>query len=108
MSPGFWGLAWAYAGWVACALAMARHQRQLSARVLPRGLCVALRLAGGLCLLLAFAVAVRHWGWNIGPVAWIAQLSAAALGFVLLFPFRPRLAVLAAPLGLLLVAVVRW
>ncbi|MBO3274296.1 DUF3325 domain-containing protein [Pseudomonas schmalbachii] len=93
-----------YAGWAAWALAMDRHHRQVAGGASAPLRRLALRLGGGLCLLAAFAVSVFRWGWNIGPVVWCVLLSVMALGFVLAFAFRPRLAALGAPPLLLLVA----
>lgn len=54
------------------------------------------RLAGIALMALSFLAAIYRFGIGQGVVAWIGQLSIAAVAFVLLLSWRPRIAVLLA------------
>ena len=83
----------AYAGFAALALAMDRHHRQVFGRAPRRGIRIVLRIAGAAGLCGALAACVAASGGSIGTVEWFGVLSASALAFVLLFAFRPHIAV---------------
>jgi hypothetical protein len=76
-------LLFALGGFVILCMSMHRHQQHLLGRDLPVGTNLGLRIAGWLLLAAAFVVAVRAFGWGVGPVAWTGHLGAAA-GIVLI------------------------
>ena len=81
-----------YAGLTCLALSTYRVRRDIGIEGLPavttlRGVAVAL-------LLLAAWSAVRHFGPDQGPVAYIGMVSAAGLPLVLLISRWPRLGLL--------------
>ncbi len=94
----------AYAGLAALCLGMDRHHRQVVGRGIKPRATLALRLAGTTILALSFAAAILSDGWVFGPVAWCGGLTAAALALVFLLPYRPRLAMVLGPAGLLIAA----
>lgn len=81
-----------YAAFLALSLAMERHHSQILSGKPGSGRRLMLRLLGWSLLALAHWLCSMAWGWAIGPVAWFGLLSAAALGFVFLLPYAPRLA----------------
>ena len=90
-----------YAGFTALCLSTDRHHGELlHSRPSPRRRIV-LRVIGWLLLTVSIwpAVAVARWG--LGLVEWCAVLMLSALLLVLLLPYRPRLALLLAGVGLL-------
>ncbi|SDZ42534.1 DUF3325 domain-containing protein [Pseudomonas sp. NFIX28] len=96
-------LAWllCYSGFAGLCLSMDRHHAELlgykpSAR--RRG---GLRLGGWLLLAGSLWAAIGAAGWAFGLVQWCAALMLSGLSLVLLLPYQPRLALLAAGLGLL-------
>lgn len=90
-----------YAGFVALCLSTDRHHGELlhSKPSPPRRL--ALRAAGWLLLALSIWPAVSASGWAQGLVEWCAVLMLSALLLVMLLPYRPRLALILAGVGLL-------
>ncbi|WP_448652808.1 DUF3325 domain-containing protein [Pseudomonas fluorescens] len=90
-----------YAGFVALCLSTDRHHGELlhSKPSPPRRL--ALRAAGWLLLALSTWPAVSASGWAQGLVEWCAVLMLSALLLVMLLPYRPRLALILAGVGLL-------
>lgn len=76
------------AGWTGLAMAMPKHFRQLRQRHPDRVTSSALRIVGMLCLGIAYAACGFHWGWIVGPVAWLCVLSATALVLVGLLAYR--------------------
>jgi hypothetical protein len=60
-----------------------------------------MRLGGWLLLALSLWAAVSAAGWGLGLVEWFAVLMSSALLLVLLLPYRPRLALSLAAMGLL-------
>ena len=90
-----------YAGFTALCLSMDRHHADLLGRKPSQRLCLGLKLAGGLLLVLSLWLAVSVPGWALGLVEWFAVLMLSALLLVLLLPYRPRLALALAGLSLL-------
>lgn len=90
-----------YAGFVALCLSTDRHHGELlhSKPSPPRRRV--LRVAGWLLLVLSVWPAVAASGWAQGLVEWSAVLMLSALLLVLLLPYRPRLALILAGVGLL-------
>lgn len=60
-----------------------------------------LRVGGWLLLIVSIWPAVLATGWSQGLVEWCAVLMLSGLLLVLLLPYRPRLALILAGLGLL-------
>ncbi|RMP63429.1 DUF3325 domain-containing protein [Pseudomonas kitaguniensis] len=90
-----------YAGFTALCLSTDRHHGELlHSTLLPRRR-LALRVAGWSLLLLSIVPAVAASGWGQGLVEWCAVLMFSALLLVLLLPYRPRLALMLAGVGLL-------
>ena len=90
-----------YAGFTALCLSTDRHHGELlhSKPSLSRRLT--LRVAGWLLLVLSMWPAVAASNWAQGLVEWCAVLMLSALLLVLLLPYRPRLALILAGVGLL-------
>ena len=90
-----------YAGFTALCLSTDRHHGELlhSKPSPPRRLT--LRVAGWLLLALSMWPAVAASNWALGVVEWCAVLMLSALLLVLLMPYRPRLALILAGVGLL-------
>lgn len=90
-----------YAAFTALCLSMERHHSDLlgGKATARRRLC--LRLGGWGLLALSLWAAVAAAGWGLGLVQWCAVLMLSALLLVLLLPYRPRLALVLAALGLL-------
>ena len=90
-----------YAGFTALCLSTDRHHGELlhSKPSPPRRLT--LRVAGWLLLALSMWPAVAASNWAQGVVEWCAVLMLSALLLVLLLPYRPRLALILAGVGLL-------
>lgn len=63
-----------------------------------------LRNAGWLLAIAAMALGIHQMGWGIGTVMWASTWMLAAIGWVLLQPYRPRLARALAPALLALAA----
>jgi membrane associated rhomboid family serine protease len=80
----------ALGGFVAVCFSMQRHQEHLLGRQLPVGRSRALRLGGWLLLGVAYAIAVRAFGWGIGSVAWTGHLAAAAAIVLLTLVWHDR------------------
>jgi nitrate reductase NapE component len=90
-----------YAGFTALCLSTDRHHGELlHSRPSPRRRIV-LRVIGWLLLTVSIWPAVAVAGWGLGVVEWCAVLMLSALLLVLLLPYRPRLALLLAGVGLL-------
>jgi len=90
-----------YAGFTALCLSTDRHHGELlHSRPSPRRRIV-LRVIGWLLLTVSIWPAVAVAGWGQGLVEWCAVLMLSALLLVLLLPYRPRLALLLAGVGLL-------
>jgi Protein of unknown function (DUF3325). len=83
----------AYAGMLGLCQGLERHYKQVWNRGCPRRVRLALRAAGWLALLFSLLLCVQAWGWAMGPVAWFAVMSLAAMGLVVVLPYWPRLAV---------------
>ncbi|WLI07869.1 MULTISPECIES: DUF3325 domain-containing protein [Pseudomonas] len=97
-----------YAGFTALCLTTDRHHGELlHSKPTPRRR-LGLRVAGGLLLALAIGPAVSATGWAQGLVEWCAVLMLSALLLVLLLPYRPRLALILAGVGLLTSPVVAF
>ncbi|KTC53581.1 hypothetical protein AO262_33440 [Pseudomonas fluorescens ABAC62] len=90
-----------YAGFTLLCLSTDRHHGELlHSKPSPRRR-LGLRLAGWSLLAVAIWPAVRVSGWGQGLVEWCAVLMLSALLLVLLLPYRPRLALGLAGVGLL-------
>ncbi|KAE9654864.1 DUF3325 domain-containing protein [Pseudomonas fluorescens] len=90
-----------YAGFTALCLATDRHHGELlHSKPSPRRR-LGLRVAGWSLLAVALWPAVSVAGWGEGLVQWCAVLMLSALLLVLLLPYRPRLALILAGVGLL-------
>lgn len=83
-------LLFAYAGFVAICLSMAKHQADTLGRKLTPQEQRRLRIGGGLALGIAYASAVAASGWKFGSVLWIGAIMLAALCLTLILPYRPR------------------
>ena len=90
-----------YAGFTALCLSTDRHHGELLHRKLSPRRRLGLRVAGWLLLTLSIWPAVSVAGWGQGLVQWCAVLMLSALLLVLLLPYRPRLALILAGVGLL-------
>ena len=90
-----------YAGFTALCLSTDRHHGELLHRKLSPRRRLGLRVAGWLLLTLSIWPAVSIAGWGQGLVQWCAVLMLSALLLVLLLPYRPRLALILAGVGLL-------
>ena len=90
-----------YAGFTALCLSTDRHHGELlHSKPSPRRL-LGLRVAGWVLLTVSIWPAVNSAGWSQGLVEWCAVLMLSALLLVLLLPYRPRLALILAGVGLL-------
>lgn len=90
-----------YAGFTALCLSTDRHHGELlHSKPSPRRR-LGLRAVGWLLLTLSIWPAVALGGWSRGLVDWCAVLMLSALLLVLLLPYRPRLALILAGVGLL-------
>ena len=90
-----------YAVFTALCLGTDRHHGELlRSKPSPRRR-LGLRAAGWLLLTVAIWPAVSAAGWGLGLVHWCAVLMLSALLLVLLLPYRPRLALILAGVGLL-------
>ncbi len=90
-----------YAGFTALCLSTDRHHGELlHSKPSPRRR-LGLRAVGWLLLIASIWPAVTVAGWSHGLVEWCAVLMLSALLLVLLLPYRPRLALILAGVGLL-------
>jgi hypothetical protein len=90
-----------YAGFSALCLSMDRHHGELlHSKPSPRRR-LGLRVGGWLLLIVSIWPAVLATGWSQGLVEWCAVLMLSGLLLVLLLPYRPRLALILAGIGLL-------
>ena len=90
-----------YAGFTALCLSTDRHHGELLHSKPTATRRLALRVGGWLLLAVSIWPAVLGAGWSQGLVVWCAVLMLSALLLVLLLPYRPRLALILAGLGLL-------
>ncbi|MGY2289361.1 DUF3325 domain-containing protein [Pseudomonas sp. SDO528_S397] len=90
-----------YAGFTALCLSMDRHHGELLRGKPSPHRRLGLRAGGWVLLTLSVWPAVQVAGWSQGLVQWCAVLMLSALLLVLLLPYRPRLALILAGLGLL-------
>ena len=90
-----------YAGFTALCLSTDRHHGELLHSKPTPIRRLGLRLGGWLLLIVSIWPAVFAAGWSQGLVQWCAVLMLSALLLVLLLPYRPRLALILAGLGLL-------
>lgn len=79
-----------FGGFIALALSMARHQRDLAGRTLAQNQALGLRYAGWTALAAAFAVDWVAFGGGYGTVAWCAHLSVGAWLTIALLHWRKR------------------
>ncbi len=90
-----------YVGFTALCLSTDRHHGELLRSKPSPQRRLALRGAGWLLLIVSIWPAVTVAGWSQGLVEWCAVLMLSALLLVLLLPYRPRLALILAGVGLL-------
>ncbi|AZE87780.1 DUF3325 domain-containing protein [Pseudomonas orientalis] len=90
-----------YAGFTALCLSTHRHHGELLRSKPTPARRLGLRAVGWLLLTLSIWPAVAATGWSKGLVEWCAVLMLSALLLVLLLPYRPRLALILAGVGLL-------
>ncbi|KAA0971433.1 DUF3325 domain-containing protein [Pseudomonas sp. ANT_H12B] len=90
-----------YGGFTALCLSMDRHHAELLGRKPSARRRQRMKFSGWLLLALSLWAAVSAAGWGLGLVEWFAVLMLSALVLVLLMPYRPRLALSLAGLGLL-------
>jgi hypothetical protein len=90
-----------YAGFTALCLSTDRHHGELLHSKPSATRRLGLRLGGWLLLIVSIWPAVLAAGWSQGLVEWCAVLMLSALLLVLLLPYRPRLALILAGVGLL-------
>lgn len=90
-----------YGGFTALCLSMERHHVELLGHKPSAPRRQSLKLGGWLLLALSLWAAVSATGWGLGLVEWFAVLMLSALVLVLLMPYRSRLALSLAGLGLL-------
>jgi len=90
-----------YSAFTALCLSMDRHHAELLGYKPMAGRRRLLRGTGWLLLALSLWTTVATSGWSLGLVQWCAVLMFSALLLVLLLPYRPRLALVLAGLGLL-------
>ena len=90
-----------YAGFTALCLSTDRHHGELLHSKPTAIRRLGLRVGGWLLLGVSIWPSVLGAGWSQGLVEWCAVLMLSALLLVLLLPYRPRLALILAGLGLL-------
>jgi hypothetical protein len=90
-----------YSGFTVLCLSMDRHHAELLGRKSSLPVRRRMKWAGGLLLAVSLWAAVSTTGWALGLVEWFAVLMLSALLLVMLMPYRPRLALSLAGLGLL-------
>jgi hypothetical protein len=95
-------LALNYLSWTLLCLGLPRHYQQHFGHVLSPARAHVLRLCGWLLALLALVLALRQHEPTIAVVIWAATWMLAAVIWVLLQPYRPRVARVLAPLLLAL------
>lgn len=90
-----------YAGFTALCLSTDRHHGELLHSKPSARRRLGLRGVGWILLTLSIWPAVTVAGWGLGLVEWCAVLMLSGLLLVLLLPYRPRLALILAGVGLL-------
>lgn len=90
-----------YGGFTALCLSMDRHHAALLGDKPSARRRHLLTVGGWLLLALSLWAAVASAGWGLGLVEWFAVLMLSGLLLVLLMPYRPRLALALAGVGLL-------
>lgn len=78
----------AFAGFLALALSMNRHYRQVFHRPVSRKASLGFRGLGWAGLSVALAVCMAHAGWALGMLLWLGILSVAGLINVLLLAYH--------------------
>jgi len=91
-----------FLGFTGLCLSMTKHYGELlrSKLSITRGRW--LRVAGWLALVLSLWPAISTAGWGFGLVQWCTALMTSALILLFLIPYRPKLVLLLAAVGLLL------
>ncbi|HEX8595519.1 MAG TPA: DUF3325 domain-containing protein [Pseudomonas sp.] len=95
-----------YLGFSGLCLSMTRHYGELMHRKLGNKRGRTLRVLGWSSLVLSLWAAVSVAGWGIGLVQWCAALMASALALIFLIPYRPRLVLILAAAGMVLIPIV--
>lgn len=88
----FAGLFLAYCAMSALCLGIKRHYKNVWKREPLPYVCATLRVAGWLLLGVGFMACVSSWGWAMGPIGWLGQISLTGLLLVMSLPYRPKLA----------------
>lgn len=83
-------LSLAFLGFVALALAMARHHEQMLGGRPDLRFRSGMRLGGALLLAVSAVPCVVAYGWSVGLTWWLGVLTAAAMPLVLLLTYRPK------------------
>lgn len=93
-----------YLSWGLLCVGLPRHYTQHFGTPTKAIHLRALRNAGWLLAIAAIALGIHQMGWDIGAVMWASTWMLAAIVWVLLQPYRPRLARVLAPTLLALAA----
>lgn len=92
------------AAFVALALSLSRHHRDVFVTALPPGREHALRLVGWVLVALSLVPPIADLGPGIGLASWFAGATLSGLCTALLMTYRPRLTMPAALVSLPLAA----
>lgn len=90
----FAGLLLVYGAMSALCQGMPRHYKSVWKREPQTMARRMLRASGWLLLVCGFMACVSSWGWAMGPIGWLGQVSMAGLLLVMSLPYKPRLALL--------------
>lgn len=104
MSPALVEFALNYLSWGLLCIGLPRHYSLHFGTPASTTQLRTLRNAGWLLAIAAMALGIHQMGWGIGTVMWASTWMLAAIGWVLLQPYRPRLARALAPALLALAA----
>ncbi|MGX5219328.1 DUF3325 domain-containing protein [Pseudomonas segetis] len=95
----FAGLLLVYCAMSALCMGLPRHYKNVWKHEPQSYFCRTLRVAGWLLLGAGFMACVSSWGWAMGPIGWLGQVSLSGLLLVMSLPYRPRLALLLPVIG---------
>lgn len=92
----------AYSSFACLALAMPRHYQLVFKKPVTAYWQLSFRLAGWmLCLLSLWLCLSQAISWSIGLVEWLGCLTGAAVIFIFLLPYLPRMAAILAGVTLI-------
>jgi hypothetical protein len=80
----------AFAGFAAICAGTRRHAAQVFGRPIAPRTALALKMAGGGLLAIAWAACAFCWGAGMGTVAWVCVLPVAAIAVVACLTYSPR------------------